>query len=117
MALPLEKLGSTHPPRTALIDPERAKQYAAATNDPNPAYEAAMCSQSVIATVAGDDAGLLRRLAVRFGGNVFPGNHVVTEIYDADGVVPPSVDGVSVYVFEAISQGAVVVRNGLAEVL
>jgi hypothetical protein len=32
MALPLEKLGSTHPPRTALIDPERAKQYATATN-------------------------------------------------------------------------------------
>jgi acyl dehydratase len=285
MALPLEKLGTTYPPRTALIDPDRAKEYAAATNDPNPAYDAgkvappvfgvvptwgsltqavellppeaamfvvhgeqdmhfhqplepgrsitsvsqpyavrvggsgtrytvtiastdtefgepvltqfvtvfirgmvdgasggpdkpshdfpeearsrkvgeravhvdddqtyryrdasgdmmpihvdeelarsvglpgiiahglctmAMCSQSVITTVAGDDPTRLRRLAVRFAANVFPGNDVVTEIYDGAGSVTPTVGGGSAYVFEATSQGAVVVKNGLAEVV
>jgi acyl dehydratase len=99
VALPLEKLGSTYPPRTALIDPDRARQYAAATNDHNPAYEAgkvappvfgiiahglctmAMCSQSVITTVAGEDPTRVPRLAVRFAANVLPGNDVVTEVY------------------------------------
>ena len=39
MALPIEKLGTTYDAGTATIDAERAKQYAAATNDDNPAYE------------------------------------------------------------------------------
>jgi len=34
VALPLQKLGTTYPPRTTLIDPDRAGQHAAATNDP-----------------------------------------------------------------------------------
>lgn len=38
MALPLEKLGTTYDATTEVIDPERAKAYAAATNDPNPLY-------------------------------------------------------------------------------
>jgi acyl dehydratase len=77
----------------------------------------AMCSQSVITTVAGDDPTRLRRLAVRFAANVFPGNDVVTSTCDAGGLVAPTVEGASVYVFEANSQGAIVVKNGLAEVI
>ncbi len=38
MALPTEKLGTTYAEVTTTIDPARAKQYAAATNDGNPAY-------------------------------------------------------------------------------
>ena len=72
----------------------------------------AMCSQSVITTVAGADPTRLRRLAVRFAANVFPGNDVVTSIYEAGGR-----DGAAVYAFEATSQGAVVIRHGLAEVV
>ena len=73
----------------------------------------AMCSQSVIATVAGGDPTRLRRLAVRFAANVFPGNDVVTSVYEAG----EREWGAAVYAFEATSQGALVVKNGLAEVL
>ena len=38
MPLPIEKLGTAYPEKVAVIDPDRAKQYAEATNDPNPAY-------------------------------------------------------------------------------
>jgi acyl dehydratase len=72
----------------------------------------AMCSQSVIATVAGGDPTRLRRLAVRFAANVFPGNDVETSIYEAG-----ERDGAKVYAFEATSQGEVVVKHGLAEVV
>jgi acyl dehydratase len=72
----------------------------------------AMCSQSVIATVAGGDPARLRRLAVRFAANVFPGNDVVTSIYEAG-----RRDDATVYAFEATSQGDLVVKNGLAEVV
>jgi acyl dehydratase len=72
----------------------------------------AMCSQSVITTVAGGDPTRLRRLAVRFAANVFPGNDVVTSIFEAG-----RHDGAAVYAFEATSQGAVVIRHGLAEVV
>jgi len=72
----------------------------------------AMCSQSVIATVAGGDPTRLRRLAVRFAANVFPGNDVVTTVYEAG-----AADGARVYAFEAASDGALVVKHGLAEVV
>ena len=72
----------------------------------------AMCSQSVVATVAGGDPTRLRRLAVRFAANVFPGHDVVTSIYEAG-----RHDGAAVYGFEATSQDAVVVKHGLAEVI
>ena len=71
----------------------------------------AMCSQAVVKTVAGGDPGRLRRLAVRFSKNVFPGNDVVTDIYDAG-----ERDGRRLYAFEATSAGALVISNGLAEV-
>lgn len=72
----------------------------------------AMCSQSVITTVAAGDPTRLRRLAVRFAANVFPGHDVETSIYEAG-----ERDGAEVYAFEAVSQGAIVVKHGLAEVV
>jgi acyl dehydratase len=71
----------------------------------------AMTSQAVIKAVGGGDPGRLRRLAVRFSKPVFPGNDVVTTIYDA-GIR----DGRHVYAFEATSNGDVVIKDGLAEV-
>ena len=72
----------------------------------------AMCSQSVITTVAAGDPTRLRRLAVRCAANVFPGHDVETSIYEAG-----ERDGAKVYAFEAASQGAIVVKHGLAEVV
>jgi acyl dehydratase len=71
----------------------------------------AMTSQAVLKSVAGSDPARLKRLAVRFSKNVFPGNDVVTTIYDAGWR-----DGRQVYAFEAHSQGELVIANGLAEV-
>lgn len=70
----------------------------------------AMCSQSVLALVGDRDPSRLRRLAVRFAANVFPGNDVVTEVYDAG-----TAGDRRVYAFEATSAGAVVVTHGRAE--
>lgn len=70
----------------------------------------AMCSQSVLRIVGGGDPGRLRRLAVRFAANVFPGNDVVTHVYDAG-----TAGSRRVYAFEATSAGAVVVKHGRAE--
>jgi acyl dehydratase len=72
----------------------------------------AMCSQAVVKSVAGGDPSRLKRLAVRFSKPVFPGNDVVTTIYDAG-----TRDGRHVYAFEATSNGDVVVKDGLAEVV
>lgn len=72
----------------------------------------AMCSQAVIKTVADGDPTRLRRLAVRMAANVFPGNDVVTTLYEAG----TTDEGLSVYAFEATSQGDVVVKHGRAEV-
>lgn len=51
MALPLEKVGTTTPPHTAVVDPEQARRYAAATNDDNPAYQSGACAPPVFAVV------------------------------------------------------------------
>ena len=72
----------------------------------------AMTSQSVISTVADGDPTRLRRLAVRFAANVFPGNDVTTSIYE----VGPADAGGTTYAFEAVSDGAVVIKHGLAEI-
>ncbi len=67
----------------------------------------AMTSQAAIKLAADGDPGRLTRLAVRFAKNVFPGNDVVTTVYrGAAGLFP----------FEAYSDGAQVISNGLAEV-
>jgi acyl dehydratase len=68
----------------------------------------AMTSQAVLKLVADGDPARLKRLAVRFAANVFPGNDVVTTVFDAG-------DGRS-FPFEASSAGAVVIKHGLAEV-
>jgi acyl dehydratase len=67
----------------------------------------AMTSQAVVKTVADGDPARIKRLAVRFAKNVFPGNDVVTTIYDA---------GDGAFAFEATSNGETVISNGRAEV-
>lgn len=71
----------------------------------------AMTSQAVVRSAAGGDPSRLKRLAVRFAANVFPGHEVVTSIYDGG-----EAGGRHRYVFEAHSQGQRVIANGLAEV-
>jgi acyl dehydratase len=71
----------------------------------------AMCSQAVVKTVADGDPARLKRLAVRFAANVLPGNDIDVEIFDAG-----AQDGRQAYAFEATSAGAIVVKNGWAEV-
>lgn len=69
----------------------------------------AMSSRSVL-TVAGESPARLRRLAVRFAANVFPGSDVTTRVYDAgDGNERRR------FAFEAVSGGKTVITNGLAE--
>jgi acyl dehydratase len=59
MALPIEKLGTRYEERTEAIDAERAKAYAAATNDDNPAYESGKYAPPVFGVVPTWDAMLL----------------------------------------------------------
>ena len=72
----------------------------------------AMCSQAVVKSVADGDPSRLRRLAVRFASNVFPGNDVEVQLYDAG----TTADGNAAYAFEATSAGAIVIKNGRAEI-
>jgi acyl dehydratase len=72
----------------------------------------AMCSQAVIKTVADGDPTRLRRLAVRFAANVFPGNDVVTTLYETG----TTDEGLAIYAFETTSQDDVVIKHGRAEV-
>src|SRR5947208_11721610 len=51
MALPVEKLGTKYDELKAAIDPDRAKAYAAATNDDNPAYESGKYAPPVFGVV------------------------------------------------------------------
>jgi acyl dehydratase len=74
----------------------------------------AMTSQAIISSVADGDPARLCRLAVRFSKNVFPGNDVITTIYDAGPSDGPS--GRRLYPFEAHSAGQLVIANGLAEI-
>jgi acyl dehydratase len=68
----------------------------------------AMTSQAVVKTVAGGDPSRVKRLAVRFAKNVFPGDDVTTRIYKIDETS---------YAFEAVSsRGDTVISNGRAEV-
>jgi acyl dehydratase len=51
VALPVDKLGTTYGPATAVIDPARARAYAAATNDHNPAYESGKYAPPVFGVI------------------------------------------------------------------
>ena len=59
MALPVEKLGTSYDEKSATLDPERVKAYAAATNDDNPAYEAGKYAPPVFGVVPTWEAMLL----------------------------------------------------------
>jgi acyl dehydratase len=72
----------------------------------------AMCSQAVVALAADGDPGRIKRLAVRFASNVFPGTDVETTVY----ALAPDESGTMRYAFEATSAGATVIKNGLAEI-
>jgi acyl dehydratase len=72
----------------------------------------AMNSRAVISSVAGGDPGRLKRLAVRFSKNVFPGDDIVTTVYEAG-----ERDGRRLYAFEAVtSRGEQAITHGWAEV-
>ena len=72
----------------------------------------AMCSQAVVKIAADGDPGRLRRLAVRFSNNVFPGSDVITTVHDAGSTD----DGLQAVAFEARSGGQTVIKNGRAEI-
>ena len=112
------------------VDPDQALRYAAASGDANPIHvddEAAravglpgvilhgmctmaLCAKAVVDALAAGDPGRLRRLAVRFYRPVFPGNDLVTRVFDA------GVEGDRrIYAFEAWSAGKVVIRDGRAD--
>jgi acyl dehydratase len=71
----------------------------------------AMSSQAIVRLAADGDPSRVRRLAVRFAGNVFPGEDVTTTVYDAG-----ATDGRRVYAFETTSRGDRVITHGRAEV-
>jgi acyl dehydratase len=113
------------------VEADQALRYAEASGDRNPIHvddaaakavglpgvilhgmcTMAMCSRALVDELAGGDPSRLRRLAVRFYRPVFPGNDLVTTMYDA-GVA----DGRQVVAFEASSAGKVVVRDGRADI-
>jgi acyl dehydratase len=115
---------------TAHVDADQTWRYRDASGDTNPihvdevsAKEAglpgiivhglctmAFCSQAVIAGVAGGDPAPLRRLAVRFSRPVRPDTDLTTTVWDLD-----EAGGRRLYGFEARSEGAVVVKDGRAE--
>jgi acyl dehydratase len=64
VALPLEKLGTRYEARSATIDADRARAYAAATNDPNPAYLSGRYAPPVFAVVPTWDAMMVALHAV-----------------------------------------------------
>lgn len=113
---------------TVHVDADQTYRYHEASGDPMPIHlddafaksvglpgiiahglcTMAMTSQAVVKTVAGGDPGRIKRLAVRFSKNVFPGDDVTTTISDLGG---------GAYGFEATTnRGVTVISNGLAEV-
>jgi acyl dehydratase len=130
-AFPAEAKAAKLASVAGMVDADQALRYAEASGDRNPIHvddEAAkavglpgvilhgmctmaLCSRSIVDELAGGDPTRLRRLAVRFYRPVFPGNDLVTTMFDAgetDG-------GRRVVAFEASSAGKVVVRDGRAE--
>ncbi len=114
---------------TVHVDDDQTFRYRDASGDPMPIHvddkfakqvglpgiiahglcTMAMTSQAVIRTVAADDPARLKRLAVRFSKNVFPGDDVTTTIHEV---------GPGVYGFEATTnRGDTVISNGRAEIV
>ena len=71
----------------------------------------AFCGRAVLASVCDDDPRSLKRLAARFFRPVFPGQDLVTSLWRQD-----DRDVREIYTFESISNGEVVIKDGLAEV-
>ena len=113
---------------TVHVDDDQTFRYHEASGDPMPIHlddafaksvglpgiiahglcTMAMTSQAVVKTVAGGDPARIRRLAVRFSKNVFPGDDVTTTIHELGG---------GRYGFQATTnRGDTVISNGLAEV-
>src|SRR5256714_2031660 len=59
MALDIDKLGTKLPTHTATVDGDRARAYAAATNDDNPAYESGKYAPPIFGVVPTWEAMLL----------------------------------------------------------
>src|SRR5258708_23102785 len=64
MALPIDNLGTITDPVVSVIDPERAKAYAAATNDDNVAYTSGKYAPPVFAVVPTWDALMVAVMGV-----------------------------------------------------
>jgi len=112
------------------VDLDQARRYAQASGDANPIHvddaaaravglpgvilhgmcTMALCAQGVVDALADGDPDRLRRLAVRFYRPVFPGQDLVTSMFDIG-----SEGDRAVYGFEALSAGKVVVRDGRAD--
>lgn len=125
-AFPAEAKAAKLASVTSAVDLDQALRYAEASGDRNPIHvdddaaravglpgvilhgmcTMALCGRDVVDELAGGDPTRLRRLAVRFYRPVFPGNDLVTTMYEA---------GAGIVAFEAASAGKVVVRDGLAE--
>jgi len=117
--------------RTDHIDDDQTVRYAGASGDTNRIHvddvfakemglpgiivhgmcTMAFCARAVIDEVAGGDAALLRRLAVRFSRPVLPGSDLVTTIFGAGGATDRRK-----FSFEARSRGEVVIKDGWAEI-
>ncbi len=72
----------------------------------------AMTSNTILEVLTNGDPTRLKRLAVRFAKPVFPGNDLITNIYDAG--MDSSTHS---WAFEALSRGDLVISNGRAETI
>ena len=129
-ALPSEAKAAKLASVASSVDPDQALRYAEASGDANPIHvddaaakavglpgvilhgmcTMALCGREVVDELAGGDPTRLRRLAVRFYRPVFPGNDLVTTMYDVGAEA-----GRQVIAFEASSAGKVVIRDGRAD--
>lgn len=65
-----------------------------------------LCAQGIVALVGDGDPEKVQRIAVRFASPTYVGDDLVVHLYEAKG---------NAYAFEAEAGGAVVIRNGIAE--
>jgi acyl dehydratase len=117
-----------HPVGTATqhVDLDQPRRYAEVSNDWSPHHfelaaaqrsgfdylfahglcTMAMCSQAVIAMVAGGDPARVRRVAVRFASPTRLDEDLTVDVYEVDP---------STYAFEATCAGAAVIKHGRLE--
>ncbi len=117
---------------TQTIDRDQTFRYAEASGDRNPIHlddsvarmaglpgivvhglcTMAFVSRAIIDGICAGDPAQLRRLRVRFSRPVFPGQSITTTAWAA-----PDSDGRQIVAFETInSEGAAVIRGGIAEI-